>query len=847
MDSQLSSSDSAYAQRRKEHLALINQLRAIGAQADLDLPRIVVIGNQSAGKSSLVEAISGITVPRDAGTCTRCPMECRLSSSSGAWQCQVSIRWEFNADGSACDEVREVPFGGIITNQSDVELALRRAQLAVLNPKDDPSIYIGMPKQQFKTKSKNALKFSRNIVCIDLAGPELTDLAFVDLPGIIQNAEPATVQLVEDMVRSHIKGNCLILVTIPMSDDIENQKAVRIAKQEDPLGSRTIGVMTKPDTLTSGATSARAMWLDVIEGRRYPLRHGYYCTRQPDDDERTNGITASAARQAEQDFFANNPPWSDSAHQQRFGTRNLITTLSKLLSQIIDEKLPTLQTQVSEQLLACTTRLSALPPPITTEPSAYVLSMVTGFCHAVQLLVQGDSDNSTLVQQNRRTYATFKSDVRSSAPRFVPFPSAKDSGAGGWTAENDEEDRDEGMEFVGKEGSLIYLEDVRKHISKSLTRELPNNVPYSAKLSLIRKTQESWEPSTKLCLEGVLKALESNVVRLVNTHFQRYDNLKSRLLHSIMDLFRSKHEETWKQIIFVLQCEGTPYTQNGHYLQVTKDKYLAKYKNARDGIAAFDDQPSPKRRKTTTSTATAPGTTTPQANGTGEFGVSPFDFSGQAAQQKRKATPLAATASKAAAIPAPTANSTSQLSSPLSSSLATPDATPAPAASPNPSANAFTFTPAPSPIGLASTTPTSGSLKRMAPEERTKLENEALSLLVKLGYTNTTVADFGKLVPPDVYEREMDVMAEVRAYFHVSYKRMIDSIPMTIDSMLLFAFARELQPWLIEKLGLGSSTSGARCASYLAEDPTIVHERDELMARKKRLESVQMELFNAGL
>lgn len=54
-------------------------------------------------------------------------------------------------------------------------------------------------------------------------------------------------------------------------------------------------------------------------------------------------------------------------------------------------------------------------------------------------------------------------------------------------------------------------------------------------------------------------------------------------------------------------------------------------------------------------------------------------------------------------------------------------------------------------------------------EEREKLERQALSALAALGY-NATPADFGKLISPDLYEREMDIMAEVRAYFHVAYK-----------------------------------------------------------------------------
>lgn len=110
---------------------------------------------------------------------------------------------------------------------------------------------------------------------------------------------------------------------------------MQLAKQVDPTGQRTIGVMTKPDTLPPGATKSRDLWLDVIEGRRFPLKHGYYCTRQPDDDERTKGITTAQAREAEMAFFRNNAPWSTSAQKHRFGTTQLVANLSKLLTQII--------------------------------------------------------------------------------------------------------------------------------------------------------------------------------------------------------------------------------------------------------------------------------------------------------------------------------------------------------------------------------------------------------------------------------------------------------------------------------------------------------------------------------
>lgn len=98
-----------------------------------------------------------------------------------------------------------------------------------------------------------------------------------------------------------------------------------------------LGVITKPDALPSGSTTSRELWLDVLEGRRHPLKHGYYCTRQPDDEERMHGISLSDARAKEVAFF-DSPPWTNSTHRYRFGTKNLVESLSKLLSTIIDER-----------------------------------------------------------------------------------------------------------------------------------------------------------------------------------------------------------------------------------------------------------------------------------------------------------------------------------------------------------------------------------------------------------------------------------------------------------------------------------------------------------------------------
>ncbi|KAH9932350.1 P-loop containing nucleoside triphosphate hydrolase protein [Fomitopsis serialis] len=833
------SAESGYALRRKELLALVKKLRASGAQADLDLPRVAVIGNQSAGKSSLVEAISGITVPRDAGTCTRCPMECRLSSSSEPWRCQVSIRWEFDSSGKRRNEVQEVTFGGAITNKADVELMLRRAQAAVLNP-DIPAVkFVTMSADSLNDAGalqKKRLLFSRNVVCIDLAGPDLTDLSFVDLPGIIQNADPEVVQLVENLVMSHIKGNCLILVTCPMSDDIDNQKALRLARDVDPSGLRTIGVLTKPDTLTAGAIKQQENWLDVLEGRnaQHRLTHGYFCTRQPDDADRRSGITASKARISEAAFFSKTAPWSQSSHQHRFGTPNLVKTLSALLTHIIDDSIPKLQKEVVHQLTTCRAELDALPPAITADPASYVLSLITSFCGLVVAYVQGGPSTAHFVQQNRVSYAAFKRAVRGTAPPFLPFPSAAEAPGHALAYLGlDLEEEEDGFQPVGEtpaggaQTKRMYLRDVKQYIARSITRELPNNVPYPAKVALIKDFQSSWGQLCQEVFDNVGKDFQDMLSELMRKKFQRYSLLHSRVNSALQELLISRRDAALIHLQSLLKLESTPFTQNSHYLSEKTSKTLARFKDARSGKDVMMDE----IRRFHARKQTGAPSKRPEADGTAaQTDQNPFNFAGLTSTKE----------------PFSFGNSTFPTpSTPTRPSNAAP-AKKAPAGaqrgtSKSPTRSAVPTSPTPQPQAGQSTSQIDGL---EAVQDREKLEIEALALLTKLGYKGLKVEDLGKLNPPDEFEEEMQVMAEVRAYFHVAYKRVIDYIPLSIDHLFLYGLSERLQDTLIEKLGLGSVKSTERCAAYLSEDANVVAARTELLGKRERLESVQKELDN---
>ncbi|GFR49982.1 hypothetical protein Agub_g12125, partial [Astrephomene gubernaculifera] len=74
-------------------LSVANKLRELGVESALQVPTLVIAGDQSSGKSSVVEAIAGVALPRSDGTCTRCPTEVRMRANTASapnnqsWSC----------------------------------------------------------------------------------------------------------------------------------------------------------------------------------------------------------------------------------------------------------------------------------------------------------------------------------------------------------------------------------------------------------------------------------------------------------------------------------------------------------------------------------------------------------------------------------------------------------------------------------------------------------------------------------------------------------------------------------------------------------------------------------------
>uniref|UniRef100_A0A8C5FED4 Interferon-induced GTP-binding protein Mx n=1 Tax=Gadus morhua TaxID=8049 RepID=A0A8C5FED4_GADMO len=296
-------------------IPLINKLQdafsTIGQSCNLDLPQIAVVGGQSAGKSSVLENFVGRDfLPRGSGIVTRRPLILQLVNNKAEY-----------AEFLHCKNKKFVDFEEV---RSEIEAETER--ITGSNKGISP-IPINL-----RVYSPNVL----NLTLIDLPG--MTKVAVGDQPVDIEHQ-------IRDMLMQFItKESCLILAVTPANTDLANSDALKIAKEVDPQGLRTIGVITKLDLMDEG-TDAK----DILENKLLPLRRGYIgvVNRSQKDIDGKKDIGAAMA--AERKFFLSHPSYRHIA--ERMGTPHLQKALNQQLTNHIRDTLPGLAQQAAEQYL----------------------------------------------------------------------------------------------------------------------------------------------------------------------------------------------------------------------------------------------------------------------------------------------------------------------------------------------------------------------------------------------------------------------------------------------------------------------------------------------------------------
>ncbi|KAM9362598.1 dynamin-2-like isoform 1-T1 [Symphorus nematophorus] len=340
-------------------IPLINKLQdafsSIGQTCNLDLPQIAVVGGQSAGKSSVLENFVGRDfLPRGSGIVTRRPLILQLVNSKAEYAEFLHCKGRKFVD---FDEVR-------------LEIEAETDRLTGSNKGISP-IPINL-----RVYSPNVL----NLTLIDLPG--MTKVAVGDQPHDIEHQ-------IKDMLMQFItKESCLILAVTPANTDLANSDALKIAKEVDPQGLRTIGVITKLDLMDEG-TDAR----DILENKLLPLRRGYIgvVNRSQKDIDGKKDIRAALA--AERKFFLSHPAYRHIA--ERLGTPHLQKSLNQQLTNHIRDTLPGLRSKLQSQLLSLEKEVEEYKnfrPDDPTRKTKALLQMVQQFGVDFEKCIEGSGD-----------------------------------------------------------------------------------------------------------------------------------------------------------------------------------------------------------------------------------------------------------------------------------------------------------------------------------------------------------------------------------------------------------------------------------------------------------------------
>ncbi|KIM19796.1 hypothetical protein M408DRAFT_334259 [Serendipita vermifera MAFF 305830] len=734
----LSDPSSAHYLHRRGVLDLVNKLHSYGLQKQLDIPQIAVVGSQSVGKSSLIESISGITLPRAKGTCTRCPIECRLSRSSSSWSCEVYLR--------VLRQMKEIQFGSALTTKAGVEDRIRRAQLAILNPSRKASEFLG-DLGRADVDINNELSFSSDLISVRISGKEVDDLSFVDLPGIIASVrdggKEADIEQVRNLVTEFIKKpSCLILLVVSCETDIENQGARRLAKQVDPSGKRTIPVLTKPDRIAVGEHPS---WLRLLSNEQERFKHGWHCVKQSNQQQLDSGISWSDARQNETDFFNSTEPWASLGEiiKSRLGTQYLTGALGTILFDLICQRLPGLLVEVQLKVRHIQDDIADLPAKPSGDPVSMIWKMKAAFEKDVKQLIEGipEAGIAGLIQTFRRERESFREAIFKQAPDFQPYskPASVLSKLGTesrqtllshtTTGQNGDE---EALEPSGLRAAntSVYLDEVLHMARHAITRELPHNYPYAVKKHYVSRFTKQWPKPAHKLFEDTEHHLQKELRTLVLQHFSAFSSggLTDTIWRTVLEQLKNCKERTLQKMQECIALEHEePVTVNEHYLADYKRKFQSRYKAARK----IHIEHSPNLQNLV------------------DGGY-----------------------------------------------------------------------------------------------QNTSTMRNALVHLAEMGLNDVQKDDLLRLIPSDSADTAIEIMAEVRAYYQVAFKRFVDYIPMIIDFELLKGFDRTLDDALFKGMALGEDQLRQRCEAFLKEDPAIVRRRELLHRDLERFESALYDLQN---
>ncbi|XP_052292518.1 dynamin-related protein 3A-like isoform X2 [Citrus sinensis] len=346
-------------------IPIINRLQDIFSPVDgelskISLPQVAVVGSQSSGKSSVLEALVGRDfLPRGCDICTRRPLALML----------VNRPRNPGDDGREWAEFRHLP------GKRFFDFTKVRQEIMAETNKEAGSNR-GVSEKQIGLK---------------ISSPNVLNMTLVDLPGITKvpvGDQPTDIEArIRKMIMAYIRQeNCIILAVSPANSDLATSDALQMAREADPTGSRTIGVITKLDIMDRGTNAC-----NFLLGKVVPLRLGYVGVVNRSQEDINKNRSMQDALAYEKNFFHDHPVYNGLS--DRCGIPQLAKKLNQILEQHIRMVLPGLKSELHSRLNAVAKELQKYGDVMESkaEKETMLLNILTKYCEAFSAMVDGRS------------------------------------------------------------------------------------------------------------------------------------------------------------------------------------------------------------------------------------------------------------------------------------------------------------------------------------------------------------------------------------------------------------------------------------------------------------------------
>ena len=354
--------DNVLFKKLRKLINLIDQLRDCGVNEYIKLPRICSLGTQSSGKSSVLESIVGLDfLPRGDGVVTRRPLELRL--------CHIS----HGEPWAIFEERKGVKFTDFIKVRETIEALTDEVCKTDKNIVDKP-------------------------IVLNVYSQTCPDLTLVDLPGVtrvpVGNQPKNIEQITKDMATRYIEDPLtIILCVIAANSDIATSDGLKLAKEIDTSGSRTLGVLTKLDIMDAGTDARKALMNEEIY-----LKLGYVGVKNRSKQDLNNKLSMAETSRKEKEFFKSHPVYKN-LPAGHLGTDVLINKLTKIYFKIIRENLPRIIKAINDRVKEAQEELDGLGQPMPTDDAgkmSLLWNMINEYCDIFRNILQGKYTNRRL-------------------------------------------------------------------------------------------------------------------------------------------------------------------------------------------------------------------------------------------------------------------------------------------------------------------------------------------------------------------------------------------------------------------------------------------------------------------